>query len=49
MTDRTTPVPVLTGRAEHVRRTSDGLRVKPFVMDNRWVDGDPSVLLAAVS
>jgi hypothetical protein len=33
----------------HVRRTADGLRVTRFVMDNRWVDGDPSVLLAAIS
>lgn len=32
----------------HVRRTPDGLRVTRFVMDNRWVDGDPSVLLAAI-
>ena len=33
----------------HVRRTDEGLRVTRFVMDNRWVDGDPSVLMAAVA
>jgi hypothetical protein len=33
----------------HVRRTQDGLRVARFTMDNRWMEGDPSVLLAAIS
>jgi hypothetical protein len=33
----------------HVRRADDDLRVTRFVMDNRWVDGDPSVLMAAIS
>jgi hypothetical protein len=32
-----------------VRRTPEGLRVARFTMDWRWIDGDPSVLLAAVS
>lgn len=31
----------------HVRPTADGPRVARFVMDNRWIEGDPSVLLAA--
>ena len=33
----------------HVRDTPDGPRVSRFVMDCRWMEGDPSVLLAAVS
>jgi hypothetical protein len=33
----------------HVRSTSDGPRVARFVMDCRWMEGDPSVLLAAVA
>lgn len=33
----------------HVRDTPDGPRVARFVMDCRWMEGDPSVLLAAVS
>lgn len=32
-----------------VRRTPDGPRVSRFVMDCRWMEGDPSVLLAAVA
>ncbi|SEQ27537.1 nuclear transport factor 2 family protein [Microlunatus flavus] len=32
-----------------VRSTSDGPRVERFVMDCRWMEGDPSVLLAAVA
>jgi hypothetical protein len=32
-----------------VRDTAEGPRVSRFTMDNRWVDGDPTVLLAAVS
>jgi hypothetical protein len=33
----------------HVRSTPDGPRVARFVMDCRWMEGDPSVLLAAVA
>jgi hypothetical protein len=33
----------------HVRSTTDGPRVSRFVMDCRWMEGDPWVLLAAVS
>lgn len=33
----------------HVRLTEDGLRVARFTMDCRWMEGDPSVLLAAIS
>jgi hypothetical protein len=33
----------------HVRDTPDGPRVARFVMDCRWMEGDPSVLLAAVA
>jgi hypothetical protein len=32
----------------HVRQVEDGLRVARFTMDNRWIEGDPTVLLAAV-
>ncbi len=32
-----------------VRPTPEGPRVARFTMDNRWIDGDPFVLLAAVS
>ena len=33
----------------HVRPTPAGPRVARFTMDCRWLDGDPSVLLAAVA
>jgi ketosteroid isomerase-like protein len=33
----------------HVRRTPQGLRVARFTMDNRWLEGDPTVLMAAVA
>jgi hypothetical protein len=33
----------------HVRGTPDGPRVSRFVMDCRWMEGDPSVLLAAIA
>lgn len=33
----------------HVRSTQDGPRVARFTMDCRWMEGDPSVLLAAIS
>ena len=33
----------------HVRPTQHGPRVARFTMDNRWLDGDPSVLMAAVA
>lgn len=33
----------------HVRVTPDGPRVARFVMDCRWMEGDPTVLLAAIS
>ena len=35
--------------AFHVRVTPDGHRVERFVMDCRWMEGDPTVLLAAVA
>jgi hypothetical protein len=50
------PNPLATRRALmgnrwtfHVRREADGLRVARFVMDCAWFEGDPTVLLAAVS
>lgn len=50
------PDPLATRRAFmgnrwtfRVRREADGLRVSRFVMDCGWFEGDPSVLLAAVS
>ena len=36
-------------RTLHVRDTPDGPRVAQFVMDCRWMEGDPSVLLAAIA
>ncbi|WP_420369453.1 nuclear transport factor 2 family protein [Curtobacterium sp. L1-20] len=33
----------------HVRATPDGPRVARFTMDCRWMEGDPTVLLAAIS
>ncbi|QHF21671.1 hypothetical protein GTU71_13070 [Rathayibacter sp. VKM Ac-2762] len=33
----------------HVRVTPEGHRVERFVMDCRWMEGDPLVLLAAIS
>ena len=33
----------------HVRETEDGPRVARFVMDNRWIEGDPTVLLATAA
>lgn len=33
----------------HVRVTPEGPRVARFTMDCRWMEGDPTVLLAAVS
>jgi hypothetical protein len=44
MTARTTSVPFVP-RPSHPA----GPRVAPFTMDCRWIDGDPSVLLAAVA
>jgi hypothetical protein len=33
----------------HVRVTPEGPRVARFTMDCRWMEGDPTVLLAAIS